>query len=218
MQISGVSLALTWPHRLCLLRVLLCKPLLQAFPFPSTLGEVTLHLLSQACVFIYSSHGKWAFPPLLWSFPPTATFTTFPAPGCWACAAAPTLSSQARLIYLQFCEGFPSPTSVLSAPHGLCYCLYCSCYLLLSFSFFPWVGVGLSRGLCWSGPGLSVEVPRATYLTLWSARLPKMSGHCHLEVGWGPSWFLCLVWSGDVLCRLEVWRRQSFASSWWFCL
>jgi hypothetical protein len=33
-----------------------------------------LHVLSQACVFIYSSHGKWVFPPLLWSFPPTATF------------------------------------------------------------------------------------------------------------------------------------------------
>jgi hypothetical protein len=31
-----------------------CEPLLQAFPFPSTLGEVTLHPLSQACVFVYS--------------------------------------------------------------------------------------------------------------------------------------------------------------------
>jgi hypothetical protein len=41
------------------------EPLLQAFPFPSTLGEVTLHGLSQACLFIYSSHGKWVFPPLL---------------------------------------------------------------------------------------------------------------------------------------------------------
>jgi hypothetical protein len=47
-----------------------CKPLLQAFPFPSPLGEVTLHLLSQACMFIYSSCGKWVFPLLLWSFPP----------------------------------------------------------------------------------------------------------------------------------------------------
>jgi hypothetical protein len=37
-------------------------------------------------------------------------------------------------------------------------CLYCSFCLLLSFSFFPRVGVSLSRGLCWSGPGLSVEV------------------------------------------------------------
>jgi hypothetical protein len=63
--------------------------LLQAFPFPSTLGEVTLHLLSQACVFVYSSRGKWVFSPLLWSFPPTAAFTSFPAPDCWACAAAP---------------------------------------------------------------------------------------------------------------------------------
>jgi hypothetical protein len=44
---------------------------------------VTLHPLSQACVFIYSSHGKWVFPALLWSFPPTTTFTSFPAPGCW---------------------------------------------------------------------------------------------------------------------------------------
>jgi hypothetical protein len=34
------------------------EPLLQAFPFPSTLGKVTLHLLSLACVFIYSSRGR----------------------------------------------------------------------------------------------------------------------------------------------------------------
>jgi hypothetical protein len=40
-----------------------CKPLLQAFPFPSTLGVVTLHMLSLACVFTYSSYGKW-FSPL----------------------------------------------------------------------------------------------------------------------------------------------------------
>jgi hypothetical protein len=29
------------------------EPLLQAFPFPSTLGKVTLHQLSQAGLFIY---------------------------------------------------------------------------------------------------------------------------------------------------------------------
>jgi hypothetical protein len=60
-----------------------CEPLLQAFPFPRTLGEVTLHLLSLACLFIYSSHGKWVFPTLVWSFPPTTSFTSFPAPDCW---------------------------------------------------------------------------------------------------------------------------------------
>jgi hypothetical protein len=32
---------------------------------------MTLHLLSQACVFVYSSHEKWFFlpPPLLQAFP-----------------------------------------------------------------------------------------------------------------------------------------------------
>jgi hypothetical protein len=65
------------------------EPLLQDFPFPSTLGEVTLYPLTQACVFIYSSCAKWVFPPVLWSFPPTAAFTSFLAPDCWACAAAP---------------------------------------------------------------------------------------------------------------------------------
>jgi hypothetical protein len=73
------------------------EPLLQAFPFPSTLGEVTLHPLSQACMFIYSSRGKWVFPPLLWGFPPSATLTSLPAPGCWVRATAPTLSGLACL-------------------------------------------------------------------------------------------------------------------------
>jgi hypothetical protein len=77
-----------------------CEPLLQAFPFPSTLGEVTLHQLSQAWVFIYSSCWRWVFPLLLWSFPPTATFTSFPVLGCWAGAATPAFSG--RFVYLQF--------------------------------------------------------------------------------------------------------------------
>jgi hypothetical protein len=69
MQISGVSLALTWPRRLCLFRVLLCRSLCcRISPFQA-LGKVTRHPC-QACVFIYSSRGKWVFPPLLWSFPP----------------------------------------------------------------------------------------------------------------------------------------------------
>jgi hypothetical protein len=137
-----------------------CKPLLQAFPFPSTVGEVTLHPLSQACVFVYSSHGKWVFPPVLWSFPPTATLTSFPAPGCWAHAPAPAKPLQ------------PGPACLFTVPGGIPFpalrssghptlfatCLYCSYCLLLSFSFFPWVGVGLSTGICCFGPGLSVGV------------------------------------------------------------
>jgi hypothetical protein len=38
------------------------EPLLQAFPFPSTLGEVTLQQLSPASLFIYSSMGDFPSP------------------------------------------------------------------------------------------------------------------------------------------------------------
>jgi hypothetical protein len=156
MQISGVNLALTWsPQALFTQSSPVGEPLLQAFPFPSTLGEVTLHLLSQAGLFIYSSRGKWVFPLLLWSFPPSATFTSFPAPGCWACAAAPAFSCLACLFTALW--GIPLPPLWHSGhPTFFAKCLFCSYCLLQSFSFFPWVGLGLSRGLCWSGPGLSV--------------------------------------------------------------
>jgi hypothetical protein len=76
------------------------QPLLQALPFSSTLGEVTLHLFSQACMFVYSSRGKWVFPPLLWSFPPSTTLTSFPTPGCCARAPAPARASLAHLACL----------------------------------------------------------------------------------------------------------------------
>jgi hypothetical protein len=91
--------------------------LLQAFPFPSTLGEVTLHPLSQACMFIYSSHGKWVFPPLLWSFPPTNAFRSFPTPDCWACAAAP--AGQRVCLQLTWEVGLsPSPVEFSSLRHS----------------------------------------------------------------------------------------------------
>jgi hypothetical protein len=147
MQISGVSLALTWPRRLCLLRVLCGSLCYRLSPFQA-LGEVTLHPLSQAGVFIYNSCGKWVFSPLLWGFPPSATLTSFPTPGCWARAAAPAFSGQARLVYLQFCEGFTSPGSALSAPHPLSHLSLLFLLLSTQFLFFPWVEVGLSRGLC----------------------------------------------------------------------
>jgi hypothetical protein len=138
------------------------EPLLKAFPFPSTLGEVTRHPLSQACVFIYSSRGKWVFPPLLWSFPPSTTLTSFPAPGCWARAPAPTGASPARpslFIYSSGKDSLP-PSSMLRAPHPLCYVSLLLLLLITQFLFFSWVKVSLSRGLCCSGPGLSVGVPR----------------------------------------------------------
>jgi hypothetical protein len=180
------------------------EPLLQAFLFPST-GKVTLHPHCQACVFIYSSCGRWVFPPLLCSFPPTSSFTSFPAPDYWAvllllpapclftahvrsgssllscgvflppplsqafpllvAGCVPLLPPEALrptpLVHLQSLEGFPSPNLQCSmCPTLFPACLICSCCLLLSFSFFPQVEVSLSRGLCCSGPDLSVGVPR----------------------------------------------------------
>jgi hypothetical protein len=179
-------------------------PVLQAFPFPR-LGKVTLHPLSQACMFIYSSCGKWVippllcsfpptdtftsfpapdywvvllllpaamfvysscgkwvFPPLLWSFPPSATLTSFPAPGCWVCAPTPARASLAHLACLFTVPGrIPLPqSSVLRVSHPLSCVSYLFLLLINQFLFFPRVEVGLSRGLCCSGPGLSVGVLR----------------------------------------------------------
>jgi hypothetical protein len=127
MRISGVSLTLTWPFRLCLLKSSpVLEPLLQAFPFPSTLGEVTLHPLSQACMFVYSSLGKWVFPPLLWSFPPTATFTTFSSPDYWAVllllpAAVFVYSSCVRWVFPTLLWSFPPSGTFSSFPTPGCW-------------------------------------------------------------------------------------------------
>jgi hypothetical protein len=108
MQLSGVSLTLTWPHTLCLLRVFLgVMPMLQAFPFPSTLGEVTLHQLSPACVFIYSYMGSGSSPLSCGVFLPPTLLQAFPL--LVAGRVLPLLPFPAWLVYLQFCEGFPSP-------------------------------------------------------------------------------------------------------------
>jgi hypothetical protein len=145
-------------------------------------------LLSQACVFIYSSRGKWAFPPLLWNFPPTAAFTSFPAPrllgrgyhSCW-------------LVYLQFREGFPLSTLWGSGcPALFAMCLFCCYWLLFSFfSFFPgWRSVcpggyaDLAQGCLWE-----YHVPLSSSCGL---RPSKLSGRWHLAVQ-EPSWFLHLM-------------------------
>jgi hypothetical protein len=183
------------------------EPLLQAFPFPST---GTLHLHCQDCLFIYSSCGRWVFPPLLWSFPSTAISQAFllllTGRCCCSCQLpclftvhigsgssllfcgvflSPPLS-QASLLLVAGCAPCPRSHQSLSGPPGLfIYSLFTVLgrvpfpqssalrvphplssmsllllFLITQFLFFPWVEVSLSRGLCCSGPGLSVGVPR----------------------------------------------------------
>jgi hypothetical protein len=101
---------------------------------------------SLAGLFIYSSRGNWVFPSLLWSFPPTATFTSFPTPDCWACAAAPAFSSWLVV------RDFPSPPSVLRVPCPLCYMSFLLLLLIIQV-FFP-LGGG------WSVQGAMLIWPR----------------------------------------------------------
>jgi hypothetical protein len=162
-------------------------PLLQAFLFPSTLREVTLHPLSTAGVFIYSSRGKWAFPLLLWSFPPTITFTSFPAPGCWAGAATAPASPAGLFIYSSM-GGCSSPPFSAQGTHPFCYMSFLLLLFIIqfSFSFFPeWGSVcpggyaDLAQGCLWD------------YCVLLSSPcgllLPKVLGCWRLAAAWEPS-------------------------------
>jgi hypothetical protein len=129
-------------------------PLLWSFPptatftsFPAPDYWVVL-LLLPAAMFVYSSCGKWVFSPLLWHFPPSTTLTSFPS---WLLGTRPRFRplwpGPAYLFTVP--GGIPLPPSLaLRAPHPLCNVSLLFLLLITQFLFFPWVGVGLSRGLC----------------------------------------------------------------------
>jgi hypothetical protein len=150
-------------------------------------------LLLPAAMFVYSSRGKWVFPPLLWSFPPSVTLTSFPAPGCWARPApAPTRASLARPACLFTVPGrIPFPQSLaLSAPHPLSHVSLLFLFLITQFLFFPWAEVGLYRGLCCSGPGCLWEYRGTAKLTLSAS---SQAVWVRATGSLGASWFLCLM-------------------------
>jgi hypothetical protein len=105
-------------------------------------------LFLPATMFVYSSHGRWVFPPLLWSFPPSTTLTSFPAPGCWARAPAPAGASPARpglFIYSSGKDSLP-PSSALSVPHPLSHVSLLFLLLVTQFLFFSPGGVQSVQG------------------------------------------------------------------------
>jgi hypothetical protein len=203
-QCSLRRLAYSFPFWRCLCLVLALQALftqsspvhdllLQAFPFPSTLGEVTLHPLSQSCVCIYSSHGKWVFPHLLWSFLPSAILTSFPAPVCWAHAPSPTGASPASpglFIYSPGKESLPPLFSAQCAPPSL------QRVFIVLIAYY-------SVSLCSPGGGRSVQGA----MLIWPRVVCGSTTYClaqlvlifpsRLGVGdWrprGPSWFLLLM-------------------------
>jgi hypothetical protein len=94
-------------------------------PFQA-LGKVTLHPHYQACVFIYSSCGRWVFPPLLCSSPPTSTFTSFPAPDYWAVllllpATMFVYSSHGKWVFPPLLWSFPLSATLTSFPAPGCW-------------------------------------------------------------------------------------------------
>jgi hypothetical protein len=165
---------------------------------------------------VYSSRGRLVFSPLLWSFTSSATLTRFPTPGCLAHAPAPAGASLARhgLFIYSSRRNSPPPFGTQGAPPSL-QCVFIVLIAYYSVSLFSLVGVSLSRGYADLAQGClwKYHVP----FSLPCPRLPNLSEHRHLAAR-GPSLFLCFMWSGNSLCRLEVWRGQSFASFWWFCL
>jgi hypothetical protein len=209
MQISVVSLALTWPLRLCLLRVLLCVSCCYKLsPFQAHWGRwYCTRFLRPACSFtIHMGSGSSA--PLLCSFPPTAAFTSFPAPDCWACAAAPV--SQHVCLQLTWEVGLPpSPGEFSSLCHS--HKLSGSCLL------------GARHRFCPLQPGLAClfTVPgRSPLPTLWCSGHPTLFVMCLycsycllLSFSFSPGWGLVCPGGYADLAQGCLWKYHVPLSS-----
>jgi hypothetical protein len=104
-------------------------------------------MTSLAGLFIYISHGKLPFPPLLWIFPHTTTFTSFPTLGSGQ--VLPLLPSSASLFIYNSMRDCPP---LLVGAQGTQPSLLRDFFVVIAyysvfFSFFPWVAVSLSHGL-----------------------------------------------------------------------
>jgi hypothetical protein len=118
------------------------------------------------------------------------------------------------LLWRLVVRDFPLPPlfGAQVAPHSLLYASSLTAYYSVFFSFFPGWGSVCAGGYADLAQGFLWEycMPLSSPCCLC---LPKPYG-CWRE----PFWFLHLMWSGDAMHRLGVWRSQSFASSRWFFL
>jgi hypothetical protein len=131
-------------------------------------GELSTHLAQQATsfllskhtgegdtapafsgrLFVFSSHGRWVFPHLLWSFPPFITLTNFPAPGCWACTPAPLRASLASPGLFIYSSGKDFPLSFFRAqgvPPSL------PCVFIVLIAYYSVSLFSLGRGQSFQG-------------------------------------------------------------------
>jgi hypothetical protein len=174
-----------------------------------------LHLPSPAGLFIYSSRGSVPSPLSSGVFLPLPLLHAFPLQGCCMGATTPAFSSY--LVYLQFCEILPLlPFSAQGALPSLLCVFFVVYYSVCFLSLF-------SLGVGWSVQGAVLIWPRVVcgsnacclaHLVVCISQ----AGRKWCLVAREPSWFLCLIWSGDAMHGLGVWSSWSFASSWWFSL
>jgi hypothetical protein len=191
MQTCGLSLALTWSHRLCLLRVLLC-PAATATSFPLsklTGGGDTAPAFSGWLVYLQLTW-EVGLPPSPVEFSSLCHF--YKLSHSWL---------------LGMCCLLPSPASLwgISPPHlfgtqGTPPSLLRVFFVVIAYYsvslFFPgWGSVcpggyaDLAQGCLWE-----YRVPLSSPCGL---HLPKPSGHSRLAAVWEPSWFLHFMWSGN---------------------
>jgi hypothetical protein len=151
MQITGVSLALTWPDRLCLLRVLLCATTTAtSFPLSKhTGGGDPAPAFSDLGVCLQL---RWevGLPPSPVGF--SSLHHSHKLSSCWLLGAHYrshwSLSGPPSLfLYSSGKDSLPHP-SALSDPHPLSHMSLLFLLLITQFLFFPRVEVSLSRGLC----------------------------------------------------------------------
>jgi hypothetical protein len=177
-----------------------------------TAGGGATPTFSSQLVYLQFMWGE--FSPPQWSFPHDSQYYKL---SCSKVAGQvlPLLLSLASLFIYGLSEGVPLPHSPeLRAIHPLYYISFFFQLLVYYsgfFFFFPWAGSVCPGGYA----DLSQGVPHATYLLTWWS--PRQGRSWHL-VTQEPSWFFHLTCWGDVMCRLGVWRCQSFASFWWFFL
>jgi hypothetical protein len=139
MQISGVSLALTWSHRLCLLRVLLgMTTTATSFPLSKHIGGGdTAPTFSGQRVYLQLTW-EVVFPPSPVEFSSHRHF--YKLSRSWLLGVC----HHSCLLPPAYCEGFPLPSSLLlRAPGLLAMCLFCCYCLLLRFFFLFFPGWGL---------------------------------------------------------------------------
>jgi hypothetical protein len=180
MQISEVSLSLTWPHRLCLFRALLgVTATVTRFPLSKhTGGGGATPAFSGQLVFLQFMWGV-SLPPSIEAFLTQPLLQAFPLQGCWVGATSPAFSS--RLVYSQFHEGLPHPFSAQGTPPSLLPAFFCSFvyYSVWFFSLFPGWGLvcpgdyaDLAQGCLWeyrmllSSPG-GLRLPKQLGAGVW---------------------------------------------------